>query len=202
MKHYTKALLSAALISSSLVSGVAFAEGSTKGAVVDRNGNFVRSALSGECVRTKWEVGSDECAPKQIAEAPRYVAPASPEPQKMTTKEYNRAYLVFFNFNKYTLTDSAKRIIGDLFGDTKKANKSSFALTGYTDRSGPDAYNMELSRKRAMAVKDELVKLGAYSGNITVSWKGESDPLVPTKDGIKEPQNRRTAIKVTTETNE
>ncbi|MDY0240902.1 MAG: OmpA family protein, partial [Rhodospirillaceae bacterium] len=58
----------------------------------------------------------------------------------------------------------------------------------------PDAYNMALSLRRANAVKAELVKLGIPANEISVVGKGKADPLVPTADGVREPQNRRVQI--------
>jgi outer membrane protein OmpA-like peptidoglycan-associated protein len=53
-----------------------------------------------------------------------------------------------------------------------------------------------LSKRRADAIKKELSRLGITSSVILTDWKGESSPLVETKDGIKEPQNRRAEIKI------
>jgi len=66
--------------------------------------------------------------------------------------------------------------------------------TGHTDKSGPDDYNMALSLRRANAVKDALVRDGVPAGVISVVGRGESQPLVPTADGVREPQNRRVEI--------
>jgi hypothetical protein len=53
---------------------------------------------------------------------------------------------------------------------------------------------MRLSVRRAEAVKAEMVRLGVPAGVITTIGRGEEDPLVPTKDGVREPQNRRVSI--------
>jgi len=66
--------------------------------------------------------------------------------------------------------------------------------TGHTDKSGPESYNMALSLRRANAVKDALVREGVPATAITVVGKGETQPLVPTADGVREPQNRRVEI--------
>ena len=67
-------------------------------------------------------------------------------------------------------------------------------LTGHADRSGADAYNMALSLRRGAATKDELVRNGVPANAIVIIGKGESAPLVPTADGVREPQNRRVEI--------
>ena len=53
---------------------------------------------------------------------------------------------------------------------------------------------MGLSERRAETVAKELEKLGIPEKEIVVHWKGESEPLVQTGDGVKEPQNRRVEI--------
>ncbi|GAV36929.1 outer membrane protein precursor [Roseomonas sp. TAS13] len=53
---------------------------------------------------------------------------------------------------------------------------------------------MGLSRRRADAVAAELVRQGIQRSEITVEAFGESRPLVPTADGVREPQNRRVEI--------
>jgi hypothetical protein len=53
---------------------------------------------------------------------------------------------------------------------------------------------MRLSRRRAESVAAQLEKDGIPSSEIEIVAKGKRDLLVPTKDGVKEPQNRRVAI--------
>jgi outer membrane protein OmpA-like peptidoglycan-associated protein len=68
------------------------------------------------------------------------------------------------------------------------------SLVGHADRSGSTEYNDALSLKRAVSVKSALVQEGIAENSITVSGKGEGEPLVPTADGVREPQNRRVHI--------
>jgi outer membrane protein OmpA-like peptidoglycan-associated protein len=51
-------------------------------------------------------------------------------------------------------------------------------LVGHTDSRGADAYNLDLSHRRAAAVRDYLVANG-YTGVIEIDGKGESEPFVP-----------------------
>jgi len=67
-------------------------------------------------------------------------------------------------------------------------------VDGYTERSGTVAYNQALGPRRAQAVAAELVRDGVPAGAIAVTSFGESRPLVPTADGVREPQNRRVEI--------
>jgi outer membrane protein OmpA-like peptidoglycan-associated protein len=180
--------LVSALVSTS--GGVALAgAASTQDVVSDTNKHIIVNTF-GNCVRTKWEMGSDACA-----------APAAPPPAPAPAPvsrviEDQRSYLVFFDFDRYNLTEDATRIIGDLFARTRGGSAVQYSITGHADRSGSDAYNLRLSERRASAVRQELQRLGVPGEAVAVDWKGERAPLVPTDDGIKEPQNRRSEIRV------
>ena len=76
----------------------------------------------------------------------------------------------------------------------KKGDFVKITLTGHADRSGPAGYNQRLSVRRANAAKAVLVQLGVDAKNITAIGKGETQPLVPTADGVREPRNRRVEI--------
>ena len=103
-------------------------------------------------------------------------------------------YIVFFDFDRATLTAQALTTIKQAAAAAKSGNKTRIGVTGHTDRAGSDAYNMALSLRRANAVKDALVREGIPATGITVVGRGESQPLVPTADGVREPQNRRVEI--------
>lgn len=151
--------------------------------VIDTNKHIVKNTY-GNCVRTKWDAGTDKCGTPQ----PAPVAKATPQP-----KPHSRSYLVFFDFDKSTLTQDSLDILANAASDAKAKNATSFSATGHADRSGTVGYNLRLSEKRAAAVDQQLVKLN-NNINVKTSAKGESQPLVPTEDGVREPQNRRVEV--------
>jgi outer membrane protein OmpA-like peptidoglycan-associated protein len=106
----------------------------------------------------------------------------------------NGGYMVFFDFDRATITPTAAETIKKAAADAKAGQKTRIGVTGHADRSGSDAYNMALSLRRANAVKDQLVREGIPATGITVVGRGESQPLVQTADGVREPQNRRVEI--------
>jgi len=67
-------------------------------------------------------------------------------------------------------------------------------VVGHTDTSGSAAYNLQLSERRAKDAKDELVRQGINSTVISSKGMGETQPFVPTGDGVKEQLNRRTEV--------
>jgi OOP family OmpA-OmpF porin len=105
-------------------------------------------------------------------------------------------FLVFFDWNKATLTAEARSVLAEAARTYKEQGQAKVIATGFTDRSGPYDYNLKLSVRRADAVKAELVRLGVPAAAITTIGRGENDPLVPTADGVREPQNRRVEIQM------
>jgi OmpA-OmpF porin, OOP family len=105
-----------------------------------------------------------------------------------------KTYLVFFDFDQAVITPEGMKILEEAAANAGKANVVRINVTGHTDRSGTDKYNQRLSEKRAAAVKNALIKLGLNAKEIVTMAKGESEPLVATDDGVREPQNRRVEI--------
>jgi iron complex outermembrane receptor protein len=138
-------------------------------------------------VRVKYEFGGthDEPAPATSYVAPPVVAPTPSTP---------RSYMVFFDFNKSDLTAQAVQIVDTAAKNAAPAKVTRIEVTGHTDTVGSDAYNMRLSRRRAESVAAEMEKQGIPSSEIEIVAKGKKDLLVPTADGVKEPQNRRVQI--------
>lgn len=116
--------------------------------------------------------------------------PAAPPPPPV------KNFLVFFDFDKSTLTPRALDIVKEAANTAKSGQNARVTCTGHTDTAGPANYNMALSLRRANTVKNALVKEGVPATSITVIGRGETALLVPTKDGVREPQNRRVEIVV------
>jgi len=67
-------------------------------------------------------------------------------------------------------------------------------VVGHTDTSGSNEYNLRLSMARSAAVKAGIGSNGIAAVAISTSGRGESELMVQTGDGVKEPQNRRATI--------
>ncbi|MCZ6885371.1 MAG: OmpA family protein, partial [Alphaproteobacteria bacterium] len=105
-----------------------------------------------------------------------------------------RSYIVFFDWDKSTIRADAQKVIDAAAAYSKRRGFVRVDLSGHADRSGSPRPNIGLSQRRAAAVKAAFVKLGVKAGNITTVGKGESQPLVSTADGVREPRNRRVEI--------
>ena len=104
------------------------------------------------------------------------------------------SFMVFFDWDRSNLSQQALTTIGQAAAAFKSKGNARITATGHTDTSGPEAYNMALSLRRANAVKDALVREGVPAQAITVIGRGEQGLLVKTADGVREPQNRRVEI--------
>jgi outer membrane protein OmpA-like peptidoglycan-associated protein len=105
-----------------------------------------------------------------------------------------RTYLVFFDWDRADLTARAREIIAEAATNSRRVQSTRIEVAGHADRSGSPQYNQRLSQRRADAVAGELVARGINRNEIVVTAFGESRPLVPTADGVREPQNRRVEI--------
>lgn len=103
-------------------------------------------------------------------------------------------YLVFFDFDSARIREDALPILDKAAADFRKYGFARIELVGHADRAGPDWYNDRLSLRRAEAVKSAMVTRGVPAQAIVTEGRGEHEPLVPTEDGVREPQNRRVEI--------
>lgn len=143
-------------------------------------------------VGIRFKFAADE--PKAAPPAPTPAAEPKPAPTPAPAAPKEEEFIVFFDFDSSALTPEARNILRSAADAAKQGNYTRIVLTGHADRAGPSDYNFGLSRRRADAVKAELVRLGVSSAEITTEAKGESEPLVPTADGVPEAQNRRVEI--------
>jgi hypothetical protein len=104
------------------------------------------------------------------------------------------SFMVFFDWDRSNLSPQAIGTIQQAAAAYKSNSGARVTAVGHTDTSGPNDYNMALSLRRANAVKGALVQAGVPAGAIDTIGKGEEGLLVPTADGVREPQNRRVEI--------
>jgi outer membrane protein OmpA-like peptidoglycan-associated protein len=69
-------------------------------------------------------------------------------------------------------------------------------ITGHTDSTGGDDYNMSLSMRRAEAIKDYLVKRGVSADRLATEGKGESQPVDTNDTDLGRARNRRIEFQV------
>ncbi len=120
--------------------------------------------------------------------------PPAPIPVATPPMAPARTYLVFFDWDRADLTGRARQIIAEAANASTRVQTTRIEVNGYTDLSGTAAYNQRLSVRRAESVAAELVHDGVPRNEIALRGFGETNPLVPTAAGVREPQNRRVEI--------
>ena len=117
------------------------------------------------------------------------VARVKKETLKITLKED-----VFFAFDKSELTDVAKFSLSKIANKLNKFPNTGIEIDGYTDSKGSEKYNKKLSKKRAIAVMDFLIKHNVVPNRLYAEGKGESSPVADNKTKIGREQNRRVEL--------
>jgi OOP family OmpA-OmpF porin len=104
---------------------------------------------------------------------------------------------IYFDYDKFELKAQEKDELNQL-GKFLQTNPQAFvALQGFTDNRGTPEYNMRLSRERAEAVADYLVKnFKLDSGRVTPMWYGEGNPVVSNDNASERWKNRRVEVAV------
>ncbi|HEY6717504.1 MAG TPA: OmpA family protein [Reyranella sp.] len=120
--------------------------------------------------------------------------PPPPPPPPPPPVAQAPTFMVFFDWDSSRLSPASLNVITQAVTAFRSTGNARITATGHTDTSGSDDYNMALSLRRANAVKNELVRQGVPADAVAVVGKGESQLLVQTGDGVREPQNRRVEI--------
>jgi len=109
-------------------------------------------------------------------------------------REDEALYLIFFEFDSARITRDGDAVLDAVARQARHQGIRNIVIRGHADRSGSDAYNEKLSARRSEAIKKALEKRGLRAEIIHTAPRGEQDPLVKTKDGVKEQANRRGEI--------
>jgi outer membrane protein OmpA-like peptidoglycan-associated protein len=107
-----------------------------------------------------------------------------------------RDFLLYFIFGTDILTDESRRQLPAILDSIKEYPAPEVAVVGHTDRVGPAEVNARLALDRAEAIRDVLIGIGLDPALIQLDSHGESNPLIPTDDGVAEPRNRRVEVTV------
>lgn len=111
--------------------------------------------------------------------------------------------IIYFDFAKAAIKDEAHPVLDKVVGLLKKYPTLSVSLeiNGYTDSRGSEAYNLRLSKRRAEACREFLIKAGIEKQRLGLNAYGKASPVAPNTLGDKDnPEgralNRRVEMKV------
>lgn len=140
---------------------------------------------------------------QQAQPAPVTPAPAAPanEPQPAPAKAMAPAprkvlldEKTNFAFDSAVLTPKAKGILNQLVAESQGANFASVTVEGYTDSTGPDAYNVGLSKRRAQAVLTYLKERGLHADKYSLKGFGKTNPIASNATDVGRAENRRVEV--------
>jgi outer membrane protein OmpA-like peptidoglycan-associated protein len=131
----------------------------------------------------------------------QFAAPAAPVPPPVEPAPPVQVcpineFKVYFEWDRSNLNQEGVDTINAAAERAKACNVASVVVVGHTDTSGSKAYNIGLSNRRAAVVRDALVAAGIPAASITTEGKGETELDKATRDGVREPLNRRTAVTI------
>lgn len=99
---------------------------------------------------------------------------------------------ILFDFQSAALKPESYGVIREIAGLMKDNGGLKLKIVGHTSSDGDDKANMELSQKRAAAVKDALVKdFGVDAARLETEGKGETEPVADNKTKEGKTANRR-----------
>ena len=131
--------------------------------------------------------------PTPVAPPPAPPTPVTPPPAPPPPCNTG-PYIVFFDFDESAITAEAAQTLDQAVTAYANCGMANVMLAGHTDRAGSVRYNIGLAERRNTSVATYLTGKGIPGSRISSAALGESQPRVPTADGVREQENRRVEI--------
>ena len=172
MKQMSQVVL---LVGLGMAGGLSY---SAPGYVDNNEGSVVRTG-SGDCLHTtRWSIANAiaECDAEIVAARDKVEVAAVEVVLQSVRLEAD----TLFEFDSNELTADGTRLLDDMAGSLTAAGlqEQKLQITGYADRIGEDDYNLELSQRRAVAVREYLVGKGVPADYIEAEGLGTANPEV------------------------
>lgn len=103
---------------------------------------------------------------------------------------------ILFDFNATQLRPQGRDDLDALAASFHKYPDTDLMIVGHTDSVGSDAYNQELSERRAAAAKQYLVAQGVDGSRIRTAGRGETEPIATNDTETGRQENRRVEIAI------
>jgi outer membrane protein OmpA-like peptidoglycan-associated protein len=140
-----------------------------------------------------------QSAQQQAQSAQQQLQAAQQQLQDMQAKQTNRGMVltlgdVLFDTNKATLKPGADQRLDRLAAFMQSNANEKLIIEGYTDSTGSEEYNQELSQRRAEAVANALASRGIPASRYSVVGRGEAFPVATNSTQAGRQQNRRVEV--------
>ena len=103
---------------------------------------------------------------------------------------------ILFPFNSTDILPDGKQNLQQLASSLDKYPNSDILIVGHTDSVGTDAYNMDLSQRRAQSASAYLQSLGVPASRLQTAGRGESEPIASNDTDEGRQRNRRVEIAI------
>lgn len=118
---------------------------------------------------------------------------ASPDTRnKLLTEGKLVTYGIYFDVNKDVVKPESYGTLNDIAKILNEVPDVKVKIVGHTDADGAEASNLDLSKRRAASVKNELVKTFNVNGDrLVTDGLGEGQPVAPNDTPSNKAMNRR-----------
>ena len=127
--------------------------------------------------------GSFPCPPEEVTAEPVAIEPTQPD-----------GGAIYFDFDVDLPNAAGDEALARIITNLESLSPRQVNVSGHADRAGTEAYNQDLSQRRADNVAKRLIAGGVEASTIKIEAFGETQPAVPTDDGVREPANRRAVV--------
>jgi outer membrane protein OmpA-like peptidoglycan-associated protein len=163
--------------------------------------NYEASELEEKVTSTEKQLTGEQAArqaaEKEAAMLRETLAALSKLKQSNEALSISLSGSVLFESGKSTLLPSAERVLDEVAKALKtQQSERTIVVYGHTDSVGNDQANIALSKARAEAVRDYVVKKGVHPARIKAEGKGEASPVSSNDSAEGRAQNRRVEIEI------
>jgi outer membrane protein OmpA-like peptidoglycan-associated protein len=103
---------------------------------------------------------------------------------------------LLFDYDSDVLREAARKNLATLAASLEKYPNTDLMIVGHTDATGPDAYNMTLSERRAAAASNYLAAQGVARARLRSTGRGESEPVASNDTEADRQKNRRVEVAI------
>src|SRR5829696_3156289 len=103
---------------------------------------------------------------------------------------------LLFDYDSDVVKTTAAGNLRTLAQSLDKYPNTDLMIVGHTDSQGGDAYNQQLSERRAAAARNYLISQGVAATRIKVAGRGESEPIADNAAEAGRSQNRRVEVAI------
>ena len=111
-------------------------------------------------------------------------------------QSHKKTIQILFASDEFGLDEADRSILTSLVQELKQSAYHEINITGHTDGDASDAYNQQLSNRRAQQVKTFLCNEGIPENRISLNWFGENKPKANNSNEHGKSKNRRVEISI------